>query len=91
MLEELDVIILARDISEQGLSIGDPATAVMVFPDGSCTAEFVRPDGSTRALVDLKPADFLKADGSQISAVQSTCETSQDLAFAPVDTRPSDA
>lgn len=56
MLNELDTVALVRDLPEHGLHRGDLGAVVHVAAS-TLEVEFVRPDGTTQALVTLAPAD----------------------------------
>ena len=62
MIEELDVVVLTRDLHDGGLVAGDLATVVMVYKgkDGSVAGyeiEVVAADGNTIALLTVDPDD----------------------------------
>ena len=60
MIQELDTVILARDIPEQKLRKGDVGAVVLVHEDGKAfEVEFVTLDGATLAVVTL-PADAVR-------------------------------
>ncbi len=59
MIEELDCVVLTRDLPSSGLRAGDIGTVVMVFNGGEAyDVEFSTLDGETFALVTLS-ADAL--------------------------------
>jgi hypothetical protein len=61
MIQELDTVILTRDIPEQKLCKGDLGVVVLVHQDGSAyEVEFVTLGGETLAVVTL-PADAVRA------------------------------
>jgi uncharacterized protein DUF4926 len=68
MIQELDTVILTRDIPEQKLRKGDLGAVVMVHQDGAAyEVEFVTLDGGTLAVVTL-PADAIRsATGREIA------------------------
>jgi hypothetical protein len=54
MIQELDTVILTRDIPEQKLCKGDLGAVVLVHEDGAAyEVEFVTLDGETLAVVTL--------------------------------------
>lgn len=62
MIEELDVVVLTRDLPEGGLLAGDLATVVMIYKDtdGSVAGyeiEVVAADGHTIALLTVAQED----------------------------------
>lgn len=62
MIDELDVVVLTRDLPAGGLVAGDLATVVMVYrnADGAVAGyeiEVVAADGDTVALLTVKPDD----------------------------------
>ena len=61
MIQELDTVILTRDIPEQKLRKGDLGAVVLVHQDGAAyEVEFVTLGGETLAVVTL-PADAVRA------------------------------
>ena len=56
-IEQLDVVEALVALPGRGVAAGDRGAVVMVFtdPDLAYEVEFVNEDGSTRALVTLKP------------------------------------
>lgn len=51
--EELDQVVLSKDLAEHGLRAGDLGTVVMVYEADCIEVEFVRVSGKTQALVTL--------------------------------------
>jgi len=70
-IQELDTVILTRDIPQQKLRKGDVGTVVLVQRDGAAyEVEFVMLGGETLALVTL-PADAVRAiTGREIAHVR---------------------
>jgi hypothetical protein len=59
VIEELDVVVLRRDLAEHGLQTGDLGAVVMVYDGGvAYEVEFVLRDGRTAALLTLRPEDI---------------------------------
>ncbi len=59
MIQELDTIVLARDIDESGLKTGDAGAVVHCYGCGSrFEVEFVASDGTTIALLTLAAEDI---------------------------------
>ena len=68
MIEELDCVVLTRDIPEKKLKTGDVGTVVMVYKDGEAfEVEFMTLDGDTFALATLMAADVRPARGLEIA------------------------
>jgi hypothetical protein len=67
MIQELDTVILTRDIPAERLRKGDLGAVVFVHQDGAAyEVEFVTLDGETLAVVTL-PADAVRpATGREI-------------------------
>ena len=60
MIQELDTVVLARDIPELKLCKGDVGAVVLVHQEGKAfEVEFVTLDGATLAVVTL-PADAVR-------------------------------
>ena len=54
MIKELDDVVLARDLPEHGLSVGDLGTVVLVHrKDAGHEVEFTSLDGETIAITTL--------------------------------------
>jgi hypothetical protein len=61
MIQELDTVVLTRDIPEEKLCKGDLGAVVLVHENGAAyEVEFVTLDGRTLAVVTL-PADAVRA------------------------------
>lgn len=61
MIQELDTVVLTRDIPQQKLRKGDLGAVVLVHKDGAAyEVEFVTLGGATLAVVTL-PADAVRA------------------------------
>ncbi|MBD1855615.1 MULTISPECIES: DUF4926 domain-containing protein [Leptolyngbya] len=59
MIQELDTVILTRDIQENGLRAGDRGAVVHCYSDGQAfEIEFINAKGHTIALLTLAPADI---------------------------------
>jgi hypothetical protein len=68
MIEDLDRVVLTRDIPEKKLKAGDVGTAVMVYNDGEAfEVEVMTLDGGTFALETLLAADLRPARGVEIA------------------------
>ena len=55
--EELDEVVLNKDLPEHGLRQGDLGSVVMVYEPDGIEVEFVRVSGQTQALVTLRLDD----------------------------------
>ncbi len=59
MINELDPVVLTRDVEEQGLERGDLGAVVHRYADGEAfEVEFVTAEGGTVALLTLAAADI---------------------------------
>ena len=66
----LDVVVLARDLPDQGLRRGDLGTVVELHSPAAFIVEFVAASGSTQALVTLAPADLRPVADDDLVAVR---------------------
>lgn len=58
MFEELDTIVLTKDIKEYDLRKGDIGTIVHLYDYGKAMeVEFIKADGKTIAVLTLTPSD----------------------------------
>jgi hypothetical protein len=71
MIQELDTVVLTRDIPAEGLRKGDLGEVVLVHQNGAAyEVEFVTLDGETLAVVTL-PAEAVRATtGREIAHVR---------------------
>lgn len=75
MLQELDLIVLTRDISEYGLKKGDIGTVVHLYGLGEpCEVEFVNAQGDTVALLTLDAKDVRPLQGREILHVREMAQ-----------------
>ncbi len=59
MFNELDTVVLTRDLDEQGLKRGDVGAVVHCYPEGKAfEVEFVAAGGDTVAVLTLLAADI---------------------------------
>lgn len=60
----LDCVVLAKDLAEFGLRIGDLGTAVAIYDPNGLEIEFVKASGETQAVLTLTETDVrpIKAD-----------------------------
>ena len=54
MIQELDRIVLTRDLPAHGLEAGDVGTVVLVHAGGGYEVEFVALDGETLAVASVR-------------------------------------
>jgi hypothetical protein len=67
MIQELDVVVLKRDLPEHGLETGDAGTVVLVYGGGEAfEVEFVTADGYTAALLTLDAENVEPLNGRQL-------------------------
>ena len=68
MIEELDTVVLTRDMPQQKLRAGDVGTVVLVHGGGvAFEVEFMTLGGRTIAVVQLPAEAVRKADDSEVS------------------------
>jgi hypothetical protein len=66
VLEELDIVVLTRDIPAQGLARGDRGTIVHCYDHGHAyEVEFLTAAGETVALITLTGADIRPLDPNE--------------------------
>ena len=70
-LRKLDPVVLERDLPEHGLRKGDLGAVVHVYEETRLEVEFVRPSGSTQAVVELDSADVRPVNEEDLLAVRS--------------------
>ena len=67
MIEELDLIVLTKNIDKYNLKLGDVGTVVHCYSDNkSYEVEFVTAEGKTIAVLTLANSDIRSFDHSQI-------------------------
>jgi len=67
-MKELETVVLAEDLPEQGLRAGDLGTIVMVHQRGAgYEVEFVTLEGGTVAVVTLTAAQVRQVDPHEIA------------------------
>jgi hypothetical protein len=63
LIQEHDCVVLAQDISDHGLVVGDVGVVVHVYDNHSAyEVEFVRPDASYFALITVLPSQLRLAN-----------------------------
>ncbi len=67
----LDTVVLARDLTEQGLRDGDLGAVVEVYEPDGLEVEFVTASGKTQALVTLNVSDVRPVQDSDLVSVRS--------------------
>lgn len=70
ILDELECVVLSRDVPEHGLLAGDLGTVVQVYPEGGVEFEFVMCSGDTQALLTLSEQDVRKIDAHDLLATR---------------------
>jgi hypothetical protein len=71
MINELDTVVLTRDMNQQGLKKGDIGAVVYVAPQGkSFEVEFVSGDGTTIAVLTLTEGDIRPVGSQEILHVR---------------------
>jgi len=68
--QELDTVVLDRDLPEQGLRAGDLGAVVQVYQGDGYEVEFVTAAGRTQALVTLTAADLRPVRDGDLVAVR---------------------
>jgi len=68
MIEELDAVVLTRDLPEERLAAGDVGTVVLVHGTGAgYEVEFTTLAGDTVAVVTLDASDIRPVQGREIA------------------------
>ncbi len=71
MFEELDTVVLARNIEKYGLKKGDIGVVVHIYNEGKALeVEFVDAEGKTVALLTLTTADVRSIKRNEILHVR---------------------
>jgi len=67
MIDELDLVVLKRDLPEARLAAGDVGTVVLVHQQGAgYEVEFTTLSGDTVAVVTLDPTDVRPVEAREI-------------------------
>jgi len=69
--EELDEVVLNKDLPEHGLRKGDLGAVVMVYGQDGIEVEFVRVSGQTQALVTLCVDDVRSVRDEDLAAMRT--------------------
>ncbi len=76
MIQELDTVVLAHSLPEEGLERGDVGAVVHVYDGGKALeVEFVAAAGKTVAVVTLEPADVRPMASTEILHVRELAAT----------------
>ena len=70
-LHLLDVVALARDLPEKGLTLGQVGTVVEELDDGAYEVEFADDNGRAYAFAALTPKDVLKLRFTPMAAASA--------------------
>lgn len=73
--DELDEVVLDRDLPDHGLRKGDLGTVVMVHQPSGIEVEFVRVSGATQALVTLRVNDVRPVGDEDLVTMRTPEET----------------
>lgn len=68
--QELDTVVLVRDVPEAGLRAGDLGAVVQVYGPEALEIEFATAAGQTQALLTLAPADIRAVQDNDLLAVR---------------------
>jgi hypothetical protein len=72
MIQELDTVVLKKDLAESGLTAGDVGTVVMVHGNGQgFEVEFLTLDGATLAVASLNAGDVREVDHHEVAHARS--------------------
>jgi len=67
MIQELDTVVLTRDLPEHGLEAGDVGAVVHLYPGADTfEVEFVSAEGRTIAVLTLPASDLRPMAGREI-------------------------
>jgi endonuclease YncB( thermonuclease family) len=70
-LQELETVVLERDLPEHGLRRGDLGAVVHVYDGETVEVEFVRLSGQTQAVVQLSSQDVRAVRDADLPAVRT--------------------
>lgn len=68
---ELDTVVLLRDLPEAGLRIGDLGAVVQAYGNEAVEVEFVTASGRTQALLTLPVSDIRSVRDDDLLAVRT--------------------
>ena len=67
MIDELDLVVLKRDLPRERLAAGDVGTVVLVHQQSAgCEVEFTTLSGDTVAIATLDPADVRPVEAREM-------------------------
>jgi Domain of unknown function (DUF4926) len=69
--QELETVVLERDIPEKGLRKGDLGAVVELYEPDGLEVEFVTASGKTEALVSLKTTDVRRVRDEDLVSVRT--------------------
>ncbi|MDO8614277.1 MAG: DUF4926 domain-containing protein [Dehalococcoidia bacterium] len=69
-----DIVVLRRDLPEEGLRAGDTGAIVELFEGQGAIVEFLDEAGDTTAVTDVHLADIRKAESADLGAARTTAE-----------------
>lgn len=72
--QELDTVVLVRDLPEHGLRRGDLGAVVQVYPPDGLEVEFVTASGRTQALLTLTAGDVRPVGDQDLVSVRSLAQ-----------------
>jgi hypothetical protein len=76
MIQELDMVVLTRDLPERGLKKGDVGAVVHLYADREAfEVEFVAAEGKTLAVLTLTEADIRSMGSGEILHVRVLAST----------------
>ena len=70
MFDELETVVLTRDIPEHALKADDLGAVVGVYPPDGIEVEFVTAGGETRGVLTLRTSDIRKVGPQDMVAVR---------------------
>jgi hypothetical protein len=68
---QLDIVVLDRDVPESGLRRGDLGTVVQTYEPDGLEVEFITASGRTQALVTLRLSDVRAVGDEDLVSVRS--------------------
>jgi hypothetical protein len=73
--QELETVVLLKDVPEAGLRIGDLGAVVQVYGTEAVEVEFVTASGRTQALLTLSVSDVRPVRDDDLLAVRSAVQS----------------
>jgi hypothetical protein len=74
MYKEHEIVVLRRDLPDQGLLVGDVGAVVGVYGSGGYEVELVAPEGETVAVVTLGEEDIRRRRPHEILHVRAVAQ-----------------